>query len=168
MPARVREAIGSILRDRIDGAHILDLYAGSGIVSFELLSRGAAASLLVEQDARLARRLEAEARRIGFADRVAVRRQSVATYLAGPCGAPFDIVVADPPYRDAADLVAVFEGVEAGGFLASGGVVVSHRPVHRGRATTLDPPPAWRSLRRRRYGQALFEIFLRPTDDATS
>ncbi len=159
MPARVREAVASSLADRIPGARVLDLFAGSGIVSFELLSRGAGASRLVERDPRLARHLAAEIARFGYGDRAEVVRADVDRVLEAPPPVPFDLVVLDPPYRDAGCTMQLCRKLAAGGFLAPGGVVVSHRPVVRGRAEPVPLPDGWSVLRSRRYGQALFEFF---------
>ena len=94
---RVREALFSILGD-VSGARVLDLYAGSGALGIEALSRGAESALFVERDqqalAALRRNLEA----VGAdAD---VRRQDVSRFLARPEGT-FDLVFCDPPYDDA-------------------------------------------------------------------
>jgi 16S rRNA (guanine966-N2)-methyltransferase len=98
---RVREALFSMLGD-VSGARVLDLYAGSGALGIEALSRGADAAVFVERDrsalAALERNLEATGAR-GI-----VRRQDVARFLAHPEGT-FDLVFCDPPY-DGAPAVA--------------------------------------------------------------
>jgi 16S rRNA (guanine966-N2)-methyltransferase len=99
----VREALFSMLGD-VSGARVLDLYAGSGALGIEALSRGAESAVFVERDqqalASLRRNLEA----VGAeAD---VRRQDVARFLARPEGT-FDLVFCDPPYDDASRLAGV-------------------------------------------------------------
>jgi 16S rRNA (guanine966-N2)-methyltransferase len=99
---RVREALFSMLGD-VSGARVLDLYAGSGALGIEALSRGAESAVFVERDgsalAALRRNLEA-------VDAVAeVRRQDVARFLARPEGT-FDLVLCDPPYDDAPRIAA--------------------------------------------------------------
>jgi 16S rRNA (guanine966-N2)-methyltransferase len=94
---KVREALFSLLRD-VSGARVLDLYAGSGALGIEALSRGAASAMFVERDpgavAALRRNLEA----VGVeAD---VRRQDALRFLAGEPGT-FDLVFVDPPYDSA-------------------------------------------------------------------
>jgi 16S rRNA (guanine966-N2)-methyltransferase len=100
---RVREALFSMLGD-VSGARVLDLYAGSGALGIEALSRGAEAAVFVERDgpalAALRRNLEA----VG-AD-AEVRRQDVARFLAHPEGT-FDLVFCDPPYDDAPRVAAL-------------------------------------------------------------
>lgn len=101
---RVREAIFSALesRDAIDGAAVLDLYAGSGALGLEAVSRGAAEAVLVERAKPAAdicrRNVDAVKRRArGHAARVSVAQKAVASYLEGARG-PFDLVFIDPPY----------------------------------------------------------------------
>jgi 16S rRNA (guanine966-N2)-methyltransferase len=96
-PARVKEALFSILSDRIDGANVLDLFAGTGALGFEALSRGAARATFVEAHGPTAAALRAAARDLGVAERttvVAMRAERAAAVVAGP----FDLVFADPPY----------------------------------------------------------------------
>ena len=98
---RVREALFSILADVV-GARVLDLYAGSGALAIEALSRGAASAVLVERDPRA---VEAIARNVEATGAPAVvRRREVMAYLASMAAAgdgPFDLVFADPPYSSA-------------------------------------------------------------------
>lgn len=84
------------------GKRVLDLYAGSGALGIEALSRGAAAATLVEQDRAARAAIEVNLRATGFAARVRVRPQSVAAYLRGATagGEGCDIILADPPYAD--------------------------------------------------------------------
>jgi 16S rRNA (guanine966-N2)-methyltransferase len=107
---RVREAWMSILADAIPGARVLDLYAGSGALGLEALSRGAASATFVELNPPSLRALQANVAALGVADRVTVHRGDALRYVDGlPAGA-FDVVLADPPYArdDAARLVALF------------------------------------------------------------
>lgn len=111
---RVREALFSRLAgwDAIAGARVLDLYAGTGALAFESLSRGAVSALLVEMHGATARNLGRAARELGLADRVEVRSakaETVAAQLAAEGGAdggggggvptPFGLVFLDPPYE---------------------------------------------------------------------
>jgi 16S rRNA (guanine966-N2)-methyltransferase len=95
-PDRVRETLFNWLRDVVAGARCLDLCAGTGALGFEALSRGAAETWLVEQDAVLAEMLGETARRFGATPRI-VRRDALA-FLREPEGARFDVVFLDPPY----------------------------------------------------------------------
>ncbi len=96
-PGRVKEALFSILGETIDGARVLDLYAGTGAIGFEALSRGAAHATFVELHAPSAERIRATAAGLGLAKRVTVvcaPAEKAAQRFAGR----FDFVYADPPY----------------------------------------------------------------------
>ncbi len=95
-PDRVRETVFNWLRDPIVEARCLDLFAGTGVLGFEALSRGAAEVLFVEQDATLAAALRAAADAFGAKPRI-VRRDALA-FLREPASARFDVVFLDPPY----------------------------------------------------------------------
>ncbi len=148
---RVREALFSSLQALLPDAHVLDLYAGSGALGLEAASRGAAAVTLVERDARTLRVLRDNVETVASSGVVVIGRP-VATALAGELpGAPFDLVVADPPYRTpAAEVDAVLAALL--GYLAPGAVVV----VERDRR---DVAPAWpdglRPGEPRRYGNTV-------------
>lgn len=98
---RVREALFSIWADRIDGARVLDLFAGSGVVGLEASGRGALAVLAVDDDRRAVEILEANGARLG--DRTfEIRRLTLPAglaRLAGEGAGPFDLAFADPPYN---------------------------------------------------------------------
>jgi 16S rRNA (guanine966-N2)-methyltransferase len=95
-PDRVRETLFNWLQPFIDGARCLDLYAGTGVLGFEALSRGAAAVWFVEQDATLAAALRATASMLGAKPEI-VRRDALAFLRELPV-AQFDVVFLDPPY----------------------------------------------------------------------
>jgi 16S rRNA (guanine966-N2)-methyltransferase len=148
---RAREALFGSVTALLDlaGARVLDLYAGSGAVGLEAVSRGAAQALLVESDARAAATARDNARALGLADRVTVRRDRVERALAGP-PAEHDLVFADPPYALADDELAGILGRLAEGWLARDAVLVVER-ASRG------PGPRWpdrvQPLKQRRYGE---------------
>jgi 16S rRNA (guanine966-N2)-methyltransferase len=95
---RVREALFSILGDAVEGALALDLYAGSGALGIEALSRGAAGVTFVDSDERAARVIERNLAELGLEGRV--HRRDAFAWLATARG-PFDLVFADPPYSSA-------------------------------------------------------------------
>jgi 16S rRNA (guanine966-N2)-methyltransferase len=99
---RVREALFSMLGD-LSGLRALDLYAGSGALGIEALSRGAAEVAFVERDARAAATIERNLETVGA--RAEVRRQDVLRFLASAPGT-FDLVFIDPPYDSAIRLAA--------------------------------------------------------------
>jgi 16S rRNA (guanine966-N2)-methyltransferase len=107
---RVREAWMSILGEALQGARVLDLYAGSGALGLEALSRGAASAEFVELNALSLEALRANVRALGLQERVSVHRAD-ALRFAGRLGPDaFDLAFADPPYaHDAAvRLAALF------------------------------------------------------------
>jgi 16S rRNA (guanine966-N2)-methyltransferase len=135
--------------DALDGARVLDLYAGSGAVGLEALSRGAAHALLVEVDrkALAVLRSNVDALRLPGA---AVAPGRVEQVLAQPPAQPYDLLFADPPYALAApDLAAVL--CLASAWLAPDAVVVVER-------ATRDPAWTWPAgfapLFSRRYGES--------------
>jgi 16S rRNA (guanine966-N2)-methyltransferase len=97
---RVREALFSMLGD-VSGARVLDLYAGSGALGIEALSRGAASALFVERDPRAAAVIERNLASLGLDEPVV--RQDVVRFL-GRAKGTFDLVLCDPPYDSASCL----------------------------------------------------------------
>ena len=155
---RVREAFFSTLETLVDlhGARFADLYAGSGAVGLEALSRGATSTLLVEADARAARviRDNIVALRAGASARLITGK--VAQVLAlPPEGGPFDVVFADPPYAVPDDEVAELQrALVDNGWLTPDAVVVLERST---RTAIRGEPLSWvdgiTPDRSRRYGE---------------
>jgi 16S rRNA (guanine966-N2)-methyltransferase len=145
---RAREGLFSALGSLIDvaGTRVLDLYAGTGAVGLEALSRGAAELLLVESDYRTATVLRANVEALGLPG-AEVRVEPVERVVASPPPAPYDIVFADPPY--ALDLTEVLENLVVNGWI--GDLVVVERSS---RDADLGWPEGLQPLRARRYGEA--------------
>jgi 16S rRNA (guanine966-N2)-methyltransferase len=125
---KVREAVGSALAalDAIDGARVLDLYAGSGAVALELLSRGAAEAVLVEQATKAAAVARANIKSVGV--RATVVGADVRAYVAQTATAKFDVVFIDPPYAlPTNDVDAVLHLLVSQGWLSPGAVVAVER-----------------------------------------
>ena len=135
---RVREALFSALASRqaLADARVLDLYAGSGALGIEALSRGAAAATFVESDRRAVAAVRANLSALALApDRARVVGTAVATFLTGPGHAAYDLVLLDPPYPLAEDdLAAVLALLPA--VLAEDGLVVVER-------SSRSPEPTW-------------------------
>jgi 16S rRNA (guanine966-N2)-methyltransferase len=105
---RTRETLFSMLASRLgsfDGLAVADLFAGSGALGLEALSRGAASALFVEHDAKALDAIRANVRALGAEARATVRAGSV--LALGPARAPLDLVLLDPPYRTGAGAVAI-------------------------------------------------------------
>ncbi|MBG0815412.1 16S rRNA (guanine(966)-N(2))-methyltransferase RsmD [Planomonospora sp. ID82291] len=151
---RAREGIfstvGSLLGP-LDGVRVLDLYAGSGAIGLEALSRGAARALLVESDARAVRTIRENIASLGLpgAELAADRVERV---LARGAAEPYDLVFADPPYAVTAEEVdAVLERLRDGGWLAADALVAVER---ESRGKDLVWPAGYEEERVRRYGEA--------------
>ncbi len=152
---RVKESVFGALGPRLAGARVLDLYAGSGALAIEALSRGAASAVLVDRDPAALRAIASNLTTTGLAERARVRRGDVdAVVRSGPGGEErFDLVFLDPPYElDTEALGGLLGRLAGGGWLASGATVV----VERGRGSTLPELPAgWGSTWERCYGDTL-------------
>ena len=107
---RVREAWFNVLQSELAGASVLDLFAGSGALGLEALSRGAARVEFVERARPCLEALLENVRRLGVEDRVQIRRADAGRHARTLPRAVFDIALADPPYATdhAATLVAIF------------------------------------------------------------
>jgi 16S rRNA (guanine966-N2)-methyltransferase len=97
-PDRVRETLFNWLQPALPGARVLDLFAGSGALGLEAVSRGAASALLVERDPQACEALHEAVARLSAGDAVTVMRGDVLSVLEAPLHGDFDIVFADPPF----------------------------------------------------------------------
>jgi 16S rRNA (guanine966-N2)-methyltransferase len=137
----------------LDGLRVLDLYAGSGAVGLEALSRGAASVLLVESDGRAAAVARANAATVALPG-AAVAVDRVERLLGRPPdGDRYDLVFADPPYAVQEAAVTAVLGQLGGGWLADGALVVVERATRSG---PVDWPPGYAAGKSRRYGEATF------------
>ena len=150
---RVREALFSAIESRtgsLDGLRFLDLYAGSGAVGLEAWSRGAGVVTMVEQDRRTAALITRNAATLGFS-RARVVAASVASVLAAPPAAPFDVVFSDPPYpMSDAEVADDLAALVAHGWLVPGALVIVERPSKRSSVTW---PAGIEEDRTKRYGE---------------
>lgn len=122
---RVREALFSSLGE-LDGARVLDLFAGTGAVGLEALSRGAAEAVFVEQGRAATTVLRRNIETVGLPGATVIARP-VASYLSDGAAEPFDLVFADPPYAlDNDEVIGVLAGLD-GGWLAEDARVVVER-----------------------------------------
>ena len=138
----------------LDGARVLDLYAGSGAVGLEALSRGAGHVLLVEQGARAVRVIKENISSIGLPGAVLVTDRVERVLARGPDGDRYDVVFADPPYALAdAAVERVLALLADAGWLAPGALVVVERATRSGPVSW---PDGFVPDRERRYGEATF------------
>lgn len=154
---RVREAMFNLLTARIDfsGIDVLDLFAGSGALGLEALSRGARSVLFVESDSRAASVIERNVAALG-ARGATVRRGSVASVLAAGTARPVGLVLADPPYEiGAAQVDEMVVALDSAGWAAPGTVAVVERPAS---APEIGWPDRWTPWKSRRYGDTRLEM----------
>ncbi|KGI77211.1 16S rRNA (guanine(966)-N(2))-methyltransferase RsmD [Oleiagrimonas soli] len=157
-PSRVRETLFNWLQPTIAGARCLDLFAGTGALGMEALSRGAAQTTFVERDVAAASALRANLERLQQTGGT-VHRADALTYLAGEAR-PFDVVFLDPPFADDAwsDVAA---RLDAGGWLAAGAIIHVESPAER--VPVL--PSSWQLHRERRAGQVRHALYRRAEGD---
>ena len=158
---RVREAVFSSLGD-VTGRAALDLFAGSGALAIEALSRGAARALLVDRDRAAVAACRANLETAGFDASGRVHAGAVTTLLRGepPTEAPFDLVFIDPPYGTGLeDVVSVVASLSGPGWLAPGARVVVERSARGG---GLVVPAAWDVAWERKYGDTLVAVLRQP------
>lgn len=152
---RAREALFSILHDSIQTASVLDLYAGSGAVGLEAVSRGAARAVLVERDAGALERNVGTVDPGGAWTRVLRGDAERALAVLGAGEERFDLVFADPPYGDPlpSGLLAA-----AASLLTPGGLCVLQRDDP---SAIPEEPPGVALVERRRYGRNVFLFYAR-------
>lgn len=155
---RVREALFSMLAEVVPGSRFLDLYAGTGAVGIEALSRGASSVVWVEGDRAMARLIAENVAAIAGAEHAgAVRCGDVRRWISSTRGiAPFDIVFADPPYSDGRDgaLADIAAGLPPAGLVTRRAVFVAEVPVD----SSVGDIDGWVVLRDRSYGKSRLVI----------
>jgi 16S rRNA (guanine966-N2)-methyltransferase len=134
----------------ISGAHVLDLFAGTGAVGLEAMSRGAAAATFVESDRAAFEVLRRNVDTVGLPGTTLQRRQAATYLVSGGADKPFDLVFADPPYElEPQPLAALLTSLVTNGWLAADAVVVVERSS---RGSGPDWPDGIEAVRDRRYG----------------
>ena len=174
---RVKESLFASLGDVVDDANVLDLFAGSGALGIEALSRGARWATFVDDDRAAVSAIRANLESTGFADRATVVGRAVGRVVrarseqgdrergepreSGDVGAPFDLVLLDPPYDIGAqvlgDLLAV---LDVGDWTEPGATVVVER---RKGSEPVEHPEGWQVARERTYGDTLTLVLTVPS-----
>jgi 16S rRNA (guanine966-N2)-methyltransferase len=153
----VRESLFNIVTARRDltGLSVLDLYAGSGALGLEALSRGAASAVFVESDHRAASVLARNIATLGLTG-ATLRRGLVAAVLATGAAAPVDLVLADPPYEvETAEVHAVLAALTTRGWAHEGTLAVVERAAA---GAPLSWPSGWQPWQQRVYGDTRLEL----------
>ena len=151
---KVREALFDMLRERIEGARVLDLYAGTGALGIEALSRGAEHADLVEADRAAQRLIRENLDRTGLTERAELRPRRVEQAL-GQLAGQYDVILADPPYADTS-VVGLLPVIEP--LLAPSGTLVLE---HASRASMPNESGGLRLWKRRRHGDTTLSLYHR-------
>ena len=153
----MRESLFSIVTARLDltGRSVLDLYAGSGALGLEALSRGASVATFVESDRRAATVLERNIATLGLPG-ATLRRGPVSAVIAAGAPAPVDLVLADPPYDvQASEIEALLSALVDHGWVREGSVIVAERATS---GPALSWPSGWQAWQQRVYGDTRLEL----------
>lgn len=164
---RVREALFSSVAGQVAGATVLDLYAGSGALGIEALSRGAAFAVFVETDRGALRAIDANLSALRLHARARVAAVDAGRFCRGPGPEVFDLVVCDPPYTEG--LAAVIDRIVAldrAGGLRPGAVVAVERD-RRDLGLAAPTPPPLVHVRDRAYGDTVLRYLRRPPEEPT-
>ncbi len=148
-PDRVRETLFNWLEPYIAGAHCLDLFAGTGALCLEALSRGAARAVMVERSAAVAGHLRALVAQLGGSDEAQVVNRDALAYLHEP-PQPFDVVFLDPPFARAYLIGECAALIERRCWLKPGGFAYIEAPAW---LRDLGLPPSWEIIRHGRAGE---------------
>jgi len=154
-PDRVRETLFNWLGARVVGARCLDLFAGSGALGLEALSRGAAHVTFVEQDAVAARELRARLADWGAQD-ATVARADARRFLAHQAQ-PYDVVFLDPPFASGLLDIAA-QSLERDGWLTPGALIYVETAAREGPPPL---PPGWVPLKGKRAGEVGYHLYAR-------
>jgi aspartate aminotransferase len=167
--ARVRGAIFDRLQQEVVGARVLDLFAGSGALSLEALSRGAERCTLLEIDGRVVEHLRRQLEALGLTARAQVVQIDAQAWLRAVRGnaAPYDLVLVDPPFATPHVFEPITRALVEGDWLAPGAWIVCERERVRGTTPLVAWPSALVLERVRDYGQARLELLRRPDDPST-
>lgn len=152
-PNRVRETLFNWLQGDIFNAHCLDLFAGSGALSFEAASRGAKSVVQIENNAAACDVLKANATKLG-ASQIQTMQTDALTFLAKPPAAPFEIVFLDPPFG--LDLVA-----QSAELLTKNNWLAPYAKIYveTEKSLSLQLPATWQLLKDKSAGEVAYRLF---------
>lgn len=153
---RIRETLFNWLAPEIQGARCLDLFAGSGALGIEALSRGAALSTLVERDNKAAAQLRANLTLLGAETGRIIHADVMSLLHQGNPDAPYQIVFIDPPFQLQL-WQAVIDALEAGNWLADNATIY----IESGRDDNYHPPINWQLHRDKHAGAVSYRLYYR-------
>ncbi len=159
-PARVRETLFNWLMHDVRDARVLDLFAGSGALAFEALSRGAREAVWVDRAAAVCTRLTDELAKLADTNtttRTKILKRDALDYISHPADAPFDIVFLDPPFHQ--NLLATCSAhLDANGFLRAGSLIYVEA---ESTPNAMQLPTTWRLHRSSKTGQVCHSLFVK-------
>ncbi len=155
--SKVREAIFDILRNYIDGAVFVDLYAGTGAVGFEGLSRGARSVYFIEEDRVRSKTIEDFIKKAGLGDRAYVYSEKAQDFLTGASrsGISVDIIFADPPYASD-EIERILPLIDTYDVLRKGGCLIVE---HSSRASVPYDFESLARIKNYRYGDTMLTLY---------
>lgn len=153
---RVKEAMFNLIQEYVPGARVLDMFAGSGALSFEALSRGAVFAVLLDSDRNSVEIIKKNAETLRFTDRCSIVNRSCFEYLKSFTGEGFDIVFMDPPYNKGFIEPAIQAAAESGAVSKNGIIVLESDSTD-----FRDEYPGFLMLKQRRYGRTYITVYRR-------
>jgi 16S rRNA (guanine966-N2)-methyltransferase len=157
---QVRKAVFDILGPSVEGRRVLDLFAGTGSLGIEALSRGATEAVFVEKSREACSIILANLLATGMRPKGVVRRADAERWVSRKAGEPFDLAFLDPPYGRGIGFVARILGkLGSGGWIRTGGTVVVESA-----AGSLEWPKGFRQTRVRRFGRTQITVAVRDDD----
>jgi len=153
---RVKESLFELIGDHLEGAEVLDLFAGVGNLGIEALSRGASHAEFIEQHRPTARAIAANLERAHLSGKAAVHARRLPRGLAAAHG-PYSLIFVDPPFRIEKRLMdSLFRLIRGRGLLDPGGVLVYRHSPH----SHFEPPgDEWFLSERRDYGDSIISFY---------
>lgn len=155
--AKVREALFDIIRKEVPGSLFLDLYAGTGAVGIEALSRGAARSVMVEANKPRVRMIHRLVEEFGFRDRARVVNEKANEFIRseGKRGQQYDIIFLDPPYGSK-ELLQMLYLIGEGKIIREGGLVIAEHFV---KTRLPESSGRLKVLKDYRYGDTMLTVY---------
>lgn len=153
---RIRETLFNWLAPEIQGARCLDVFAGSGALGIEALSRGASSSLMIERDPKAAAQLKTNLELLKATNGRVINEDAVSRLQKGNAEEPYHIVFVDPPFQLAL-WQAVIEALETGNWLAEDATIY----IESGRNDQYHPPINWQLHRDKHAGAVSYRLFYR-------
>ena len=155
----MKESLFSIIAPYVEGARFLDLFSGSGSISLEALSRGAAKAIMIEKDNEALRYIIENVNTLAYEDRCRAYKNDVfrAIEILARKGEKFDIIFMDPPYKDSV-CTRVLKAIQKNGILADDGLVICEHHLFEDMEDTVGE---FKKADERKYGKKCITFYTR-------